>query len=46
MIVGAGVQPEAAGAVAHGFADDPLQKVSPETATDEFRHKAELLQFD
>jgi len=46
MVLGAGVQPQAAGVVTPGRVDGPLEEILPQALADELRHQAELRQFD
>jgi hypothetical protein len=46
MVFSARVQPEPFGGIAEGLVDRPLQEVFPQALADEFRHEAELHQFD
>src|SRR5262245_4107011 len=46
VVLGAGVQPVAPGAIAPRLVDGPLEKVPPHALADEFGHQAELNQFD
>src|SRR5579871_2819994 len=46
MVLGAGMEPEAAGAIAPRLVDGPLEEIPPEALSDELRHQAELHQFN
>src|SRR5260370_20127796 len=46
VVLGAGMEPEAPGAVAPRLVDGPLEEMPPQALADEFRHQAELHQFD
>src|SRR6202011_5943886 len=46
MVLGAGMEPEAPGAIAPRLVDGPLKEIPPQALADEYRHQAELYQFN